>query len=88
MYKITLLSALIIISLNTFSQGFVTAKNIKVDLSGFVRNDFIFDTRRNLDACDQLLEMYPLKPLYDSQGEDINAQPSAKISEYFFENRI
>jgi hypothetical protein len=83
MYKITLLSALIIISLNTFSQGFVTAKNIKVDLSGFVRNDFIYDSRRNLDACDQLLEMYPLKPLYDSQGEDINAQPSAKFLNTF-----
>ncbi|MCA1759441.1 MAG: hypothetical protein LC658_06705, partial [Bacteroidales bacterium] len=77
MNKIILLSLLIFISFNSFSQGFVTAKNVKVDLAGFVRNDFIFDTRRNLDACDHLLEMYPLKPVYDTNGEDINAQPSA-----------
>jgi hypothetical protein len=83
MNKIIFLSLLIFISFNSFSQGFVTAKNIKVDLSGFVRNDFIYDSRRNLDACDQLLEMYPLKSLYDSQGEDINAQPSAKFLNTF-----
>ena len=83
MNKIGLLSLLLIISFNSFSQGFVTAKNVKVDLAGFVRNDFIFDTRRNLDACDHLLEMYPLKPQYDSQGEDINAQSSAQFLNTF-----
>ncbi|KAF0236850.1 MAG: hypothetical protein FD181_2456 [Prolixibacteraceae bacterium] len=83
MYKITLLSVLIFLSFNTFPQGFITAKNIKVDLSGFVRNDFIFDARRNLDASDQLLEIYPLKPVYDVKGEDINSQPSAKLMNTF-----
>lgn len=83
MNKIRILSLLLIISFNSFSQGFITAKNVKVDLAGFVRNDFIFDSRRNLDACDHLLEMYPLRPQYDSQGEDINAQPSAQFLNTF-----
>ncbi len=83
MIRIGLLLLLVIVSFNSFSQGFVTAKNVKADLAGFVRNDFIFDTRRNLDACDHLIEMYPLKPIYDSQGEDINAQPSAQFLNTF-----
>jgi hypothetical protein len=74
---------LLLISLSSFSQGFFTAKNIKVDLSGFVRNDFIFDTRRNLDACDHLLEFMPLAADYDTNGEDINAQPSAQFLNTF-----
>jgi hypothetical protein len=56
---------------------------VKVDLSGFVRNDFIYDSRRNLDACDHLLELYPLEPIYDSNGEDINAQSSAQFLNTF-----
>ena len=67
----------------TFAQGFFTAKNIKMDFSGFVRNDFIFDTRKNIQAADHLLEFYPQKPVYDSNGEDINAQPSAHFLNTF-----
>jgi hypothetical protein len=83
MNRIILLFLTLTCSYQAFSQGFVTAKNVKVDLSGFVRNDFIYDSRRNLDACDHLLEIYPLKPLYDSNGEDINAQPTAQFLNTF-----
>ncbi len=74
---------LVVLSFNSFSQGFLTSKEIKVELSGFVRNDFIFDTRRNVDACDNLLELFPKKPVYDLNNEDINAQPSAKFLDIF-----
>lgn len=70
-------------SYNSFTQGFVTARNVKVDFSGFVRNDFIYDSRRNMDACDHLLDMYPLKPVYDKNGVDINKQPSAQFLNTF-----
>ncbi len=83
MNKVVLFSLLIVISFDSFSQGFVTAKNVKVDLAGFVRNDFIFDSRRNFDACDHLLEMYPLEPVYDSNGNDMNAQSSAQFLNTF-----
>ncbi len=74
---------LIALSINCYSQGFLTSKNIKVELSGFIRNDFIFDTHRNVDACDNLLELFPKKPVYDSNNEDINAQSSAKFLNTF-----
>ncbi len=74
---------LVLVSLNAYTQGFVTTKNINVELSGFVRNDFIFDTRRNVDACDHLLEIFPEKPEYDSNGKDINKQPSAQFLNIF-----
>lgn len=81
--KKTLSLLLIVASFSAYSQGFITSKKIKVELSGFVRNDFIFDTRRNVDACDHLLELFPQKPNYDSNGEDINAQPSAHFLNIF-----
>jgi hypothetical protein len=66
-----------------FSQGFITTKDIKVDFTGFVRNDFILDTRKNVDACDHLLEFFPQKPEFDSNGEDLNARASAHFLNTF-----
>ena len=83
MNKLCLLIIFVICSFQAYSEGFVTAKNIKVDFLGFVRNDFIYDSRRNLDACDHLLDIYPMKPLYDARGEDINAQSSAQFLNTF-----
>lgn len=74
---------LVMSSLDTFAQGFITAKDVHVDFTGFVRNDFIIDSRRNIDACDHLLELFPMKPEYDENGEDINAQSSAKFLDIF-----
>lgn len=65
------------------SQGFLSSQKIQTELSGFVRNDFIYDSRKNLDACDHLLEMYPLRPVYDAKGEDINARGSANFLNTF-----
>ncbi len=71
------------ISAASFAQGVLSSKNIQIDFSGFVRNDFIFDTRKNVDACDGLLEFYPQEPVYDANSEDMNAQPSAKFLNTF-----
>jgi len=81
--KKLVLYLLIILSTNVYSQGFLSSKNIQVELSGFVRNDFIFDSRRNVDACDHLLEIFPMVPEYDANGKDINAQPSAQFLNTF-----
>ena len=74
---------LIFLSLGAFSQDFLTKRGMKFELSGFVRNDFIFDVRRNLGACDDLFELYPLNPVLDHNGEDLNAVPSAKFLNTF-----
>lgn len=74
---------MVFLSLQAFTQGFLSSNKIQVDLTGFVRNDFIFDTRENVDACDHLLEMFPAAPYYDANGEDINAHPSAQFINTF-----
>ncbi len=71
------------ISIVAQSQGFVTPKDIKVEFSGFVRNDFILDSRRNVCGCDHLLEFYPFKPEYDENGEDINKVANAHLLNTF-----
>ncbi len=71
------------LSLNAKSQNFLSVKDINFTLKGFVRNDFIFDTRRNVDACDHLFEIFPDKPFFDENGKDINAQPSAQFLNTF-----
>ena len=76
-------NALIIILLlnfvKVFGQDITTEKGLNLSFSGFVKNDFIFDTRRNVEAVDGLYTLWPLKPQYDANGEDINAQPSARM---------
>jgi len=74
---------LVLFSVNVYSQSFLSFEDITFSLKGFVRNDFIFDSRRNVDACDHLLEIFPQKPDYDANGEDINAQPSAQFLNTF-----
>ena len=73
----------ILISTAVYSQGLLSSKNIHIDISGFVRNDFILDSRENVAACDYLLEFFPQKPDYDFNGKDINAQPSAHFLNIF-----
>ncbi len=74
---------LLLICSSAFSEGFITVNKLKVDLTGFVRNDFIHDTHRNVDACDRLLEFFPVKPEYDSNGKDINKVHSAQLLNTF-----
>ncbi|MEN8115360.1 MAG: hypothetical protein ABFS16_00155 [Bacteroidota bacterium] len=74
---------LVLSSISVYSQGFITSKNVKVQLSGFVRNDFIYDSRKNKDAVDHLLERWPLRPEYDANGDDLNAQSSLHMLNTF-----
>lgn len=81
--KKIIIVVILAISLDAVSQNFLSVKDINFTLKGFVRNDFIFDSHRNVDACDHLFEIFPSQPEYDSNGEDINAQPSAKFLNTF-----
>lgn len=60
-------------------QGIITEKGLKMNFSGFVKNDIIFDTRRNVEAVDGLYTLWPIKPQYDANGEDIHAVPSLRM---------
>lgn len=52
---------------------------IDIDFSGFVRGDFLYDTRQNLEACEGLFTLYPLPEKLDEYGKDINAQDRANM---------
>lgn len=78
-----LIVLLVFASVSAGAQEFLTKRGMKMEISGFVRNDFIFDTRANVDACDHLLEIFPKAPEFDENGKDINAQPSAKFLNTF-----
>lgn len=62
-----------------YTQTILTEKKVNFTISGFVKNDFITDTRRNAEAVDGLYTLWPLKPEYDEEGKDLNAQPSARM---------
>lgn len=74
---ITIVLQLFVISV--FGQGITTEKGLNLSFSGFVKNDFIIDTRRNVEAVDGLYTLWPLKPQFDYNGSDINAQPSVRM---------
>ena len=81
--KRVLLFLFVVLTISAYPQGIETSQKIKMDISGFVRNDFIIDSRRNVDACDHLLELYPKAPVLDANGDDINAQASATFLNIF-----
>jgi hypothetical protein len=79
MKKVLISILLVQYAISGSAQGFLSEKGIRVDLTGFVKNDIILDSRRNVEAVDGLYTLWPLKPQFDAQGKDINAQPSARM---------
>ena len=60
-------------------QGITTERGLNLSFTGFIKNDIIVDSRRNVEAVDGLYTLWPLKPSFDSAGKDINATPSARM---------
>lgn len=63
----------------TYDKAFLSASNEKnwgVALSGWISNDLYYDTRKTHASREALLGMYPLKPLPDADGKDLNARPN------------
>jgi hypothetical protein len=50
-----------------------------VKFSGFLKTDYIFDTRQNLAPREGHFYLWPLKEELDINGEDVNAQPNFNI---------
>lgn len=66
------------ISINTFSQTPAPAvapaeKEWDINLFGFIRTDYIFDSRKSATVREDNLNLYPLDQVLDSNGTDINA---------------
>ncbi len=61
-------------SLKGFSQTAPAPTNdYNVSLYGFVRTDYIFDSRKSAMAREDQLNLYPLDVVNDANGKDINA---------------
>jgi len=69
---------LVIITNNLFSQE-TEEKKIDFKLSGFIRSDFYYDSRQNVEALEGLLHMYPKDLKLDSEGNDMNAKSSVGL---------
>jgi len=65
---------ILLLPLVTFSQG---KEKIKLEFSGFVKADYIFDSRQNVEAREGFYIAYPKPIELDANGVDINAHPSA-----------
>ena len=51
----------------------------KVDIYGFVRADYIFDSRQSAQAREYQLNLYPLDKKLDANGQDINASGASNF---------
>lgn len=54
-------------------------KPVEVKISGFIMNNMVFDTRKNLDAIDGLVLLYPLPESPDVNGDDLNKVPNMTL---------
>lgn len=54
-------------------------KPVEVKISGFILNNMFLDTRKNVDALDGLVLLFPQPELKNSNGEDLNAVPNATL---------
>ena len=77
MIKKFMLSALLILPFMLMAQEEQPKFGIK--FSGYVKNDFFFDTRKTVDLLDGAFLLYPDNVRYDRDSLDINAQSSFNI---------
>lgn len=61
-------------------------KPFKLSFNGYVRADALFDTRQVVEAREGFLLFYPKKPVFDKEGNDINAQPA--FNQYAMTTRL
>jgi hypothetical protein len=78
MRKLFLLALAVINMLSALAQENtkLPEKPVEVKISGFIMNNLFFDTRRNYDALDGMVLLYPLPEAMDSINEDLNKVPN------------
>jgi len=74
MKRSILLILVVVLPLISFSQD--EEKKIKLNLSGFVKNDFFWDSRQTINAREGHFLLFPSPVNEDLDGNDINAVPN------------
>ena len=69
-------------SLSVFSQNDTIrlGRSTGLQISGFARIDYIYDTRQTSEAVEGLFTFYPMNKQLDANGKDLNAAPIANLS--------
>lgn len=75
---LTILALLLTITSNIFSQEKKDSK-WGISFSGFVKSDFIFDSRQTVNAREGHFLFFPQPELLDKNNSDINAKPNFNI---------
>jgi hypothetical protein len=57
------------------AQG-IEIKDLEIRFGGFIKSDFFYDSRQTVTAREGHFLLWPEKPLYDPDNNDINAAPS------------
>jgi len=73
---LTLLLAIFLLNstANAQNTGSLTlGKDLSLTVGGFLRTDFLMDSRQTSEAAEGLFTFYPLAPSYDAAVKDINA---------------
>ena len=76
MKKLGLLLVLMIFTVSLFSQTEGKEKAFGINFSGFVKNDFFYDSRQTVSIREGHFLLYPATVRLDSEGKDINATPN------------
>lgn len=81
MNKKILLGLAVFYSLTAFCQDKTEQpeKPVEFKLSGFIMNNMFFDTRKNLDALDGQVLLFPMPLAKDSVGGDLNKVPNLSL---------
>lgn len=74
MNKIKLIITIFILPVVLFGQGEKPTYGIK--FSGYAKTDFFYDTRQSVNIREGHFLLYPSPESFDSEGNDINAEPS------------
>ncbi|MEA3444478.1 MAG: hypothetical protein U9R19_07085, partial [Bacteroidota bacterium] len=79
MRKFTFLIIVLSISFSLFGQEAKEAPKYGISFSGFIKNDFFYDTRQIYDIRDRHFAFYPKPIVKDANENDINANPSVNF---------
>lgn len=75
--RIIVLTLISLLSLSAFSQE---KSGFSYDVYGYVNAQYFYNTRKNHSVVDGLFSMFPKAPLYNENGEDLNATPNHYFS--------
>jgi hypothetical protein len=82
-YKLSFLATgLLLLTISAFSRNDTIrlGRSFGLQISGFARIDYIYDTRQTAEAVEGLFTFYPSPVLLDANGKDINASPKTNLS--------